>query len=429
MRFVNEYILLPVLPVFIIACGIFFFVKLGFFKPKKLVRVLKMPFKREKSDGISPFSALTVSLAGTLGVGNIAGVATAIALGGEGAVVWMWLSAVCCLGLKYAETYLAVEYRVRKGKNYVGGPMYYMKKCFKSPVPAVVFSCLCLASSLVSTPTVQVRSAAVALKNAYGVQYAVTATTFAVLCFVIVKKGIGSISRFTEKMIPAVTGIFFLMSLGAVLSQYNEIPATVANALAKAFDFKAAAAGACGHTVASAMKHGAVKGVLSHEAGAGSASISHACADTACPSRQGAIGMLEVTVDTLIMCTLTALVILLSGVDADTYDGVLVTSAAYSVFYPVIGEHFITFATVFFAFATVVCQSYYGAVCLNYLFDSRRAEKAYLYVYCACVFCGALISSRSAWELSDLFTCLLTLFNTTCLVILSKKVKVQDVIL
>ncbi len=425
MKLVNEYILLPVLVVFVIVCGIYFSVRLKFFNPKVLACVLKKPFIKEKNDGISPFSALTVSLAGTLGVGNIAGVAAAVALGGEGAVFWMWISAICCLSLKYAETYLAVEYRTVKGENYIGGPMYYMKKCFGSPVPAAIFSCLCLTSSLVSAPIVQVRSASIALENAYGTPCAVTGAIFAVLCFVIVKCGIGSISHFTEKMIPAVTGIFFLMSLCAVLRCRSELPNAIKTVIFRAFDLKAATGGVCGHSVASAMKHGVAKGVLSHEAGAGTASISHACADTSCPSRQGAIGMLEVTVDTLLMCTLTAFVILLSGVDTDTYDGVLITSAAYSVFYPKISKHFITAATAFFAFATVVCQSYYGTVCLNYLTKSEKAEKFYLFLYCACVFFGALTSSQSVWELSDLFTCLLTLFNTTCLVLLSKKVKVK----
>lgn len=422
MNSLNEYILLPLLPIVVFTVGIYFFARLGFYDPAVLFSVLKLPFKAQRTDGISPLSALAVSLAGTLGVGNIAGVATAISLGGAGAVLWMWVSAVICMSIKYVETYLAVKYREGHDGHYVGGPMYYMEKCFGTPVFSTVFGVLCLCSCLIASPTVQVGCASGAVRDMCGVPRVVTGAVFAVLCYLTVRCGISSISSFCEKLIPLVTGVFFLVSLAVVISSYKRVPNMLGEIFSQALDIKSAFAGFGGHMLGKSIKQGTVKGILSHEAGCGVASIAHAASDASSPSHQGACGMLEVLVDTVIMCTLTAFVILLSGVDVSGYDGVKTTGEAYSVFFPTLGGRFITSLTVFYAFAAIICQAYHVTVCMNYLTKNETVRKVTLPLFCLCVILGSCVAPSFMWELSDTFTCILTLFNTVCLALLAKHV-------
>ncbi len=418
MEFLNEYILLPLLPVFVIVFGLYFTLKLGLYKPKKLITLLRSVFERKNSGGISPFAALTVALAGTLGVGNITGVAVALALGGSGSVFWMWISALCSAGLKYAEVSLAVKYK----HGNVGGPMYYISKGLHSGLLAKIFCAMCLCCSLISGPSVQVNSAACALHDSYGVPKIITGAVIAVICFVIVNGGLRSVSRLSEKLIPPVTGAFLLLSCIIIFSHADMMPEVLSKIFKEAFNFRSLFSGVGGYGIASAVKHGMAKGVLSHEAGSGTSSISHAGADAASPSAQGALGMIEVAVDTLIMCSATAFVILLSGVNGNV-DGTLTVCEAYSVFFGDIGMHFISLSTVFFAFATILCWSYYGTVCIEFFTKNKKIKKIYILTYCLFITVGAVTSPALAWQLTDFFTCTMTFLNTACLLAMTKEIK------
>ncbi len=422
MNFLNEYILLPVLPIFVSVCGIYFYGVLGLYKPKKLFGMLKSVFSRKNSGGISPFSALTVALAGTLGVGNITGVAVALALGGAGAVFWMWISALFTASLKYTEVCLAVKYR-NSGKNgYTGGPMYYISKCLGSKKLANAFCVMCLFCSLISGPSIQVNSAACALFDGYGIPKYITGCVIALICYITVSGGLRSVSALSEKLIPAVTGIFLVLSGTVIFSNLDMMSDILKKIFSEAFDFKSLFAGVGGCSLSSAIKHGMAKGVLSHEAGSGTSSISHAGADAKSPSAQGTLGMIEVAVDTLIMCSASAFVILLSGAEAGI-DGTKTVCEAYSVFFPVIGKHFISASTVFFAFATILCWSYYGTVCVEFLSKKKLVKKIYIFIYCLFVAVGAVTSTDLAWQLTDLFTCIMTFTNTACLIAMTPRIK------
>ncbi len=418
MEFLNEYILLPVLPVFVIVFGIYFTLKLKLYKPKKLLILLRSVFERKNRGGISPFAALTVALAGTLGVGNITGVAVALALGGAGSVFWMWVSAVCTASLKYAEVSLAVKY---KEKN-TGGPMYYISKGLHSDMLAKIFCVMCLCCSLISGPSIQINSAACALYDSYGVPKIITGAVIALICFTIVNGGLHSVSKLSEKLIPLVTGMFLLLSCIIIFSHADMMSEVLNKIFNEAFNFKSLFSGIGGYGIASAVKHGMAKGVLSHEAGSGTSSISHAGADAASPSAQGALGMIEVAVDTLIMCSATAFVILLSGVPG-SMDGTKTVCEAYSTFLGSIGTHFISLSTVFFALATILCWSYYGTVCVEFFTKNKKIKKIYIIIYCIFIAVGSVTSPALAWQLTDFFTCTMTFLNTACLVIMSKEIR------
>ncbi len=422
MRFLNEYILLPILPIFVVVCGVYFCVILKLYSPRVQTGLFLSVFKRKKSGGISPFAALTVALAGTLGVGNITGVAIAITLGGAGAIFWMWVSAIFSASLKYAEVYLAVKYRKVSDKGYVGGPMYYISQGMNAPKLSRIFCIICLACSLISGPSIQVNSAACIMYDTYGVPRFVTGAAIGIICLITVMGGLRSVSALSEKLIPIVTGSFLLLSAIVIFSRADMIPSVMSGILKDAFDIKSIFAGAGGYGVGACIKHGMAKGVLSHEAGSGTSSISHAGADSVSPSSQGALGMIEVIVDTLIMCTASAFVILLSGAEGGM-DGTKTVCEAYSVFFPSIGKHFITLSTVFFAFATILCWSYYGTVCVEYLCRNKFVKKIYIFAYCTAVAVGAVTSPDIAWQLTDLFTCIMTFLNTGCLLVMSRKIK------
>ncbi len=409
--FLNEYILLPILPIFVVVCGAYFTVSLKLYSPRRIFGLIHSLFKNRSKGGISPFSALTVALAGTLGVGNITGVAVALTLGGAGAVFWMWISAIFSCGLKYSEVALSVKHRHINSDGYVGGPMYYIR----SPKISKLFCILCLICSLISGPSIQINSAACILYDSYGVPHLITGAVIAVITCLTVLGGMRSVSALSEKLIPAVTVIFMLLSCTVIFSHLDMMPSVLDNIFKSAFDFSSLTAGLGGAGIASAIKHGMAKGVLSHEAGSGTSTMSHASATAATPRSQGTLGILEVTVDTLIMCSATAFVLLLSGVQG-SMDGTKTVCDAYSLFFPVIGKHFISLSTVFFAFATVLCWAYYGTVCIGYLSESKKIKRLYIVTYSLFTIFGAISSPSLAWQLTDLFTCILTFLNTGCLI-------------
>lgn len=409
--------MLPLLPLFVILPGSYFIFKTGILTPKRLKASLRCLFKKNGEDGVSPLSALTVALAGTLGVGNIVGVAVAITLGGAGAVLWMWVCAFFSMGLKYAETVLAVRYRCQSGKGGTknkGGPMYYIFYGLGKKRLSCLFCALCICSSLASGCVIQSNSAAAALTLQYGVPPLLTGVVFAVLCGVIVIGGIGSISRFTSALIPFMTAVFLAVSLGAIFSDLSAASSAFGQIFACAFQKGSIGGGIAGAGIAAGIKHGMAKSALSHEAGAGTSPISHAASNTKSPVEQGFLGIFEVFADTVVMCTVTAVVILMAYpriTVGDPYDGMYMTSEAYGAFFGTAAHHIITVAVAFFAFATLICWSYYGVCCVEYLTKDKRFSSLYLLLYCLCITAGAVVKPQFVWEMTDFFTCALIFLN------------------
>ena len=418
ISFLNKYIMLPVLPVAVVLFGFYFLLRSRLFLPKRLNAGIRSLFSKNTNDGVSPIAALTVALAGTLGVGNIAGVSVAITLGGAGAVFWMWTGAFFSMWIKYAEVVLAVRYRrCEDGKN-IGGPMYYILHGLGSKRLSVLFCIFCIASSLGSGCVIQSNSASSALYMQYGIPPYVTGCVLGILCGVIVLGGVGAISRFTMKTVPVVSFLFLFISLFIIFTNIPDAIRAFGEIFSSAFGIKSISGGVTGAVVAQSIKQGMVKGSLSHEAGAGTSPISHAASNTKSPVEQGFLGIFEVFADTIVMCTVTALVVLIARDKAsfsDPYNGMAVTQSSYGVFLGEAAHHMIAASTLFFAFAALICWSYYGICCVEYLTDDKRFSSLYLVLYCIFIAVGAVIRPEFMWELTDFFTCALIFINVPVL--------------
>lgn len=399
----------PLILAVMVSCGSFFFIKLRMFSPSRLKYAVKA-LKKGGGGGISASSALSVALAGTLGVGNISGVAVAVSVGGAGAVFWMTVSALFGSVLKYCEAYLSVKYR-RKTKNGAegGSPYYADALCGKKAGDLI--AALCIAASFFSGSFIQMNAASTAAKTCFGVPEAATGAVFAVVCLVTAAGGVRRVASFTSAAMPPFCAVFAALSVIAVSMRIGEVPGVIASIFREAFGFRQAAGGFSGAALAAAVRAGLTKGVFSNEAGCGTSSFSHAASDLKEPCAQGLIGVAEVMFDTVVFGGMTALVILLSPGygSGHGYDGTSSALAAYSSYFGRSAVYILTVLTVFFAFASVLCWGYYGSVCADRL--KPGSSRAYLFIYCASLLPGALFSPAPIWQISDLLCALLMTVN------------------
>ena len=415
LSFINEYLTSPALVSAMALCGVFFAVKLKIFRPKRLLSAVKELKNGKNECGISPLSSLSVALAGTLGVGNIAGVAVAISVGGAGAVFWMTVSALIGSVLKYCEAYLSVK--LRQKNSHEGGAPYYIEK-IAGRGAGRVFAFLCIIMSFISGSFIQMNAASSAVKVTYGAPRIAVGAVFAVVCLLVALGGIMRVSAFTSAAMPLFCAVFAAVSVIAISMRINEVPAVIARIFSEAFGVSQVTGGFSGAVIAAGIREGMTKGVFSHEAGCGTSSFSHAASSLESPSAQGVIGVLEVLVDTLFFGGLTALVILLSpaGKVFGGYDGAALSISAYSYFFGDAAEHILTVLTVFFAFATVLCWAYYGCCCVRFVFRSEKCVKIYLFLYCASTAAGSVISASVIWQISDILCALLLAVNCVCMI-------------
>ena len=414
LGFINEYITSPALVLFMLLSGSFFTVKLKLYSPKKLFFMFSELRHGGREDGISPLSSLSVALAGTLGVGNITGVAVAISVGGAGAVFWMLVSSVLGASLKYAEAYLTVKTRNKKTRE--GGAPYYIEK-ISGRRAGCVYAVLCVIMSVTSGSFVQMNAASSSLSLTYGVPPLASGAVFALLCAVIVIGGSRRVSAFTSAAMPLFCAVFAALSVVAISMKINEVPAVILRIFGEAFGFSQAAGGFSGAVIAAGIREGMTKGVFSHEAGCGTSSFSHAASSAVSPYAQGAVGVAEALCDTLVFGGMTALVILLSpaGAQSYSYDGASAAISAYSYFFGSSATHILCALTVFFAFAAVICQSYYGVCALFYLTKNKKGRIPFLVLYCASLLLGAAASPSFIWHCSDIICALLLFINCGCL--------------
>ena len=410
--------LTAVMPAVITVCGAFFLCRLRCFFLVQPIKTLKMTFS-----GASHLGELSLSLAGTLGVGNIVGVSMAISLGGAGAVFWMWVSALVSAVLKYAEITLAVRFRRFTPSGVLGGPMYYMEAGVGGGLGralATAFSALGVMLSLVMGNLVQSRAAVGAAERILPVPAWAIGAALAILCAFPVIGGYRAVSRVTSVIVPLMSGAYILISLWIIVTHAASVPAILENIVSSAFDPAAAGGGALGFLTSASLRHGVAKGAYSHEAGGGTAPLSHAQTKEKVPAVEGLLGLFEVFFDTGVICTLTALVILLggegSGGAARVYD-------AFTHFCGEFGGAAVSVSIVFFAFSTMICWGYYGKTCLDYLTRSRAAGKIYLLFYAAFAVVGALVGEGYAWMLTDIGVCLMTSVNLAAVVRLSHTVR------
>jgi AGCS family alanine or glycine:cation symporter len=406
---VNGVVWGPFMLLLLLGIGVYFSIRLGFPQLTKVRfifrRTLGSFFRKDGSssgEGVAPFKATATALAGTLGTGNIVGVATAITAGGPGAVFWMWVSAFFGMVTKYAEICLAVKFREKNDRGEpVGGPMYYLEKGLKQKWLAVLFACFCSLAAFGIGNMTQINAISQSLETTFHINPLLTGVVCAVLVAVAVLGGVKSITSVTTAIVP-VLALFYIG--GAVISlvlKAGELPHVFGWIFEEAFHFRSAGGGIAGYAMMSAMRYGFSRGIFSNEAGLGSAPIAHAVSNTKEPVEQGIWGIFEVFVDTIIVCTMTALVILTSGVFGTGLDGADLTSAAFGQTLGNFAGSFISVSITLFAFSTLVSWSYYGEQCVQYLFSSKKAVTIYRCIYVLLVVVGAVMELTLVWGISD----------------------------
>lgn len=388
---------------------------------------------------VTPFQSACTALAATIGTGNIVGVATALTLGGPGALFWMWVSAAIGMMTAYAETYLGQVYRYRKADgHWMCGPMVYMEWGVKCPSLALIYTALAVLASLGMGSMVQSNSVSTTLRYSAGVPQWVSAVAVTALTAVIVVGGIRRISRVAERLMPVSAGIFVGFSAVVLLSCAGELPGVCASVFREAFRGRAAAGGVGGFLLSGSVRYGLSRGVFSNEAGLGTLAVLHGAAEHTTPEQQGMWAMFEVFFDTIVICTLTALVILCvcSAWEVPLgLDGAALTAWCYSRRLGAAGEMLVSGALAVFAFATIVAWYYLGRQTAEYLAEKvcggesgrkRALMKLYTALYLGAVFLGCVWRLEVVWLISDLWNGLMAYPNLLALVLLSGQVKCPD---
>lgn len=409
--------------VFILAAGLFLTVRLRFMPLRKIAYGFRMLWAGRSSahqHGISPFSALMVSLSATIGIGNIAGVATAIGVGGPGALFWMWMSALLGMATKYAEAVCAVRFReVNRHGKFVGGPMYYIKNGMgKRWLPlAAAFALFGALAGFGIGNAVQAHSVADALHNAFGLDKTICAVVLSLLVAAVLLGGLKGIAHTARALVPFMSIAYLLAGLAIVISAIDRLPHALDLVFSGAFSGTAAEGGFVGALVALAIEKGVARGVFSNEAGLGSAPIAHAAAETNSPVEQGCIAMLGTFIDTLVICSITGLAIIVTGAWSGGGAGVTMSQAAFSSALP-FGADFVAVAVALFAFTTILGWSYYGERCAEFLFG-ESAQVWYRVLWVAVVPLGVLGSLDLVWSIADLLNGLMAIPNVIALLVLS----------
>ena len=424
----------------IIGVGLLLSVRTGFLQIRKFpyairTTVGRMFRKRDASDGaMTPFQAVCTALAGTVGTGNIAGVAGAIAIGGPGAVFWMEISALLGMATKFSEVTLATKYREKNDKgDWVGGPMYYIRNglgkkwAWLGGVFAVLGGICAFGignisqmNSIASSVTSAVTTIAPATVGKEGTIALIAGIIMAIVCFVTYIGGIKRIGEVTEKLVPVMAMIYIVSSLVLIFIHIGNFPEIIRQIVVGAFNPSAIVGGALGIGVIEAMKRGVSRGVFSNEAGLGSAPMAHAAAETPGPIQQGLYGIFEVFADTTVICTMTSLVILMSGtpIEYGQPAGVELTNAAFAMTYGKYASVVVAIGLSLFAGSTILSWGLYGTRCAEYLFGSK-VIKPYQILFCIVVVMGAIMDLSLAWDISDTLNACMAIPNLIGLLLLS----------
>ena len=423
----------------IVGVGLFLSFRTKFIQIRKFPYAMKVTFgrmfkKREASDGaLTPFQAVCTALAATVGTGNVAGVAGAIAIGGPGAVFWMWMSALLGMCTKFSEVTLAVHFREKnKDGDYVGGPMYYIKNGLKKHWLwlAYLFSAFGVLTVFGTGNATQVNTITTAIDSAlfnYNIISEDTAPTLnliigivlAVLIGLILLGGVKRIGQVAEKLVPFMAVFYIILAIGVVVININHVPEVFSDIFKGAFNPASVTGGVVGSFFMS-MKKGVSRGIFSNEAGLGTGSIAHACADTRKPVKQGFFGIFEVFVDTIVICTLTALVILCGGVPVGYGQaaGAELTISGFTSTYGGWVSIFTAVAMCCFAFSTIIGWGLYGTRCIEFLFNSR-VNKPFMLVYSLVAIVGATLNLDLLWSVAETFNGLMIIPNLIAVFMLS----------
>ncbi len=406
--------------------------KTGFIQFRRLGDGAKLVFKgfivktdSTKLEGdVSPFAALSTALAATVGNGNIGGVATALFWGGPGAIFWMWVCGFIGMATKYAEALLGVYYREKYPDGSIaGGPMYYIKNGLKNKSVAVYLAaafavCGVFAALFGTGNMMQANQMALAFHSQFGIPKVVSGIVITILVALVIIGGIKRIAMVAERLVPTMIFVYFIFGFVVIVEHYAEIPNVFMLIFQFAFTPSAAVGGFLGATVSQAIQFGFRRGLLSNEAGLGSAPIAHAAAQTPSPVHQGLIGSMEVFIDTIVVCTLTAVINLSTGMWQSGLSGTAMTAASFSEGIPYLGGFVVAIASFLFGYSTLIGWCYYGEQCLKYLFGIKITY-VYRVVYIILMFIGSIASIELVFFVGDTANAFMALPNLIALALLS----------
>ena len=421
---IDAFVWGPPLLVLLVGTGILLTFRLKLLQVFKLPQALGLIFsaKNDGSGDVNSFKALCTALAATVGTGNIVGVATAIKAGGPGALFWMWMAAFFGMATKYSECLLAVKYRtVDANGNISGGPMYYIenglgKKYKPLAVMFAVFGVLCAYFGIGTFA--QVNSIVEITQISAGIPVVYTGIALTVVVAAVTIGGLKSIATVAAKVVPAMALLYFLTTVGIMIVFADQVPAAIATVLNSAFTPTAAQGGFLGATVMLAMRSGVARGVFSNESGLGSAPIVAAAAKTKWAAEQGLISMTGTFIDTIIICTLTGLSLVVSGVWCGSLNGAAMTESAFTMAFPAFGSILLLVGLVLFAFTTILGWNYYGERCVEYLMGVK-AILPYRIIFICLIACGPFLKLEEIWVLADIVNGLMAIPNLIALIALS----------
>lgn len=424
---INSLVWGPPLLILLVGTGIFLTIRLKLLQVTKLPLALRLIFKAENqgTGDISSFAALCTALAATIGTGNIVGVATAIKMGGPGALFWMWFAAFFGMATKYAEGCLAIKYRQIDANGQIsGGPMYYIENGLgKSYKPlAIIFAIFGVLVAYFGIGTfAQVNAIIDSCQLSLGLTPAVTGCILTVLVALVTLGGLKSIANVSSKLIPLMTVLYFIICIFILLCNAAQIPAAIALVIKSAFTTTAATGGFAGATIMMAIQFGVARGVFSNESGLGSAPIAAAAAKTNSPGEQGLISMTGTFIDTIIICSLTGLTLIVTNAWSGETAGAAMTQAAFSTVWANFGPLLLTISLSLFAFTTILGWNYYGERCCEYLMGTK-AILPYRIIFILLIASGAFLKLEFIWLLADTVNGLMAIPNLIALLLLSKVV-------
>lgn len=374
----------------------------------------------EDNDKVSSFQALCMAVASCVGSGNIVGVSTAVLVGGLGAIFWMWVAAFLGMATKYGEIILGMLYREKdESGNYVGGPMYYIRKGLKAPWLAALCAWFMILQ-IIGGNFIQSNTVSGVLKENFGIPQAVSGILLVIIIFIVALGGLKRLAHVTQKLVPVMACIYVVGGIAIILANITSVPGVLRDIFLGAFGLRAASGGIAGSMIA-AMQNGVARGLYSNEAGEGSAPVIHSAANVNHPVEQGIVGITEVFLDTFIICTITGLILGVTGIlDSGAAGNVLVIYAYARVWEPL--RYVVAVSLLLFCISTLMSQWYFGYVGLNYLFQKSVAEK-FKYIFpCFCMI-GALTEIEFVWTLQDIALGLLTIPNLVAMIVLFPKVR------
>ncbi len=373
----------------------------------------------EDEGEVTHFQALSAALSATIGTGNIAGVGTAVALGGPGAVFWMWVTAFFGMALKYAECTLSLKYRVIHGNGIVGaGPMYYLERGVGWKWLGILFAFFATIASFGIGNMVQANSVAEPVATYFGIPKIVSGLVIGVLVFAVIVGGIKRIGQVASKLVPVMSIFYLLGALLVIANRIDQVPGTFQLIFTEAFNGFAITGGIAGTVMAQAIRFGVARGVFSNEAGLGSAPIAHGAAQTKEPVREGLVAMLGPFIDTIVICSMTALVIIVTGAYTKDLTGADLTAWGFNSGLPGPGGYIVAIGIIFFAFSTAISWSYYGDRCVDYLLGEKWVMP-YRVLFCVLLPVGASIKLSTVWAISDIFNALMAWPNLIGLLFLT----------